>query len=144
MGRVIRLLGLGAVVTMTLLAWTKGAAGRQEATASNGWVKLPDTGETTASAFAVVKNLTMYDIYLVSAVSEVADKVEFREAGDGEAKAVPEITVPAYGSVSMAPDGLYLLLVDLEHPLQEGENVPLTLTTASNIKLRVRAVVRKK
>ena len=85
----------------------------------------------------------MYDIYLVSAVSDVAGKVEFRKSGDGEAKAVAELTVPAYGKLTLRPEGVHLLLVDLKRPLQEDESVPLTLTTDGNVKLRIQAVVRK-
>ena len=77
----------------------------------------------------------MYDVYLVSAASDVAGKVEFRKTGDGEAKAVPELTVPAYGKLTMGPDGVHLLLVELKRPLQEDESVPLTLTTDGNVKL---------
>ncbi len=112
--------GLGVVVIMTLLVGAHGSAGGQEATASDGWVMLPAAGETTANAFAVVRNPTMYDVYLVSAASDVAGKVEFRKTGDGEAKAVPGLTVPAYGKLTMGPDGVHLL---------EDESVPLTLMT---------------
>ena len=51
--------------------------------ASEGWVQLPADGETSASAFVVVRNPGMYDVYLVSGSSEVAAKVELRQGGDG-------------------------------------------------------------
>lgn len=133
----------GVAVTMTLVAGAHLRAQGQEATAADGWVELPAAGETTTSAFAVVRNPTMYDIYLVSATSDVAGKVEFRKPGDGEAKAVPELTVPAYGKLAMERDGAHLLLVDLKRPLHENESVALTLTTDGNVKLRIQAVVRK-
>ena len=135
--------GLGVMVIVTLLLGAHGGGAGQEATASDGWVQLPAAGETTATAFAVVRNPTMYDFYLVSAASDVAGKVEFRKTGDGEAETVRELTVPAYGKLTMGPDGVHLLLVELKRPLQEDESVPLTLTTDGNIKLRVQAVVRK-
>ena len=134
---VIGVFGIG--VAMTLLAGAQG----QEATAADGWVQLPAAGETTTSAFAVVRNPTMYDVYLVSAASDVAGKVEFRKNGDGEAKAVRELTVPAYGKLTMGPDGVHLLLVDLKRPLQVEQSVPLTLTTDGSVELRIQAVVRK-
>ena len=88
-------------------------------------------------------NFFIQTFYLVSAASDVAGKVEFRKTGDGEAKAVPELTVPAYGKLTMGPDGVHLLLVELKRPLQEDESVPLTLTTDGNVKLGIQAVVRK-
>lgn len=135
--------GLGVAVAMTLAAGAHLSARGQDVTAKEGWVALPAAGETTASAFAVIRNPTMYDIYLVSAVSDVAGRVEFRKRSDGEAKAVAELTVPAYGKLTMGADGVHLLLVDLKRPLQEDESVPLTLTTDGNVKLRIQAVVRK-
>ncbi len=127
-----------------LLAAAPGNATRDEVSASKGWVQLPSDGETSASAFVVVKNPTMYDIYLVSATTAVAGKVEFRDARDGEAKSVREVTVPAYGSMSMTADGVHLSLVDLERPLETGETIPLTITTDASAKLRVQAVVRER
>lgn len=135
--------GLGVTLAMTLMAGAHVSAQGPEVTASEAWVELPAAGETTASAFAIVRNPTMYDIYLVSAVSDVAGKVEFRKPSDGEAKAVAELTVPAYGKLTLRPEGVHLLLVDLKRPLQEDESVPLTLTTDGNVKLRIQAVVRK-
>ncbi len=85
----------------------------------------------------------MYDIYIVSAVSEIAGKVEFRETSGGEAKAAPELTVPAYGKLTMGADSAHLLLVDLNRPLEEDESVPLTLTTDGGLQLKVQAIVRK-
>lgn len=129
-------------IATALLFGAHVSRGGQEVTASDGWVQLPAPGENNASAFAVVSNPTMYDIYLVSAVSEIAGKVEFREASGGEAKAVRELTVPAYGKLSMGSAGAHLVLVDLKRPLEDGESVPLTITTDGSVKLRVQAVVR--
>lgn len=129
-------------ISATLLMGVHVSTGAQEPAASDGWVKLPAEGETSAGAFAVVRNPTMYDIYLVSAVSEVAGKIEFRETSGGDAKPMPELTVPAYGKLTMTPDGAHLLLVDLKHPLKKDEAVPLTITTDGGAKLSVNAVVR--
>jgi copper(I)-binding protein len=122
------------------------AAGQKEPSVSDGWVKAPAPGDTTAAAFATVENPGMYAIYLLSATTDAADKVEFREAGpDGalKAQAIAEVTVPAYESVTMSPKGLQLLLVGLKRPLKEGDMVPLTLTTELGLKLYVAAPVRQ-
>ena len=114
--------------------------------ASKGWVKVPAPGETMTAAFAVVENPTMYDVYLVSATADVAGKVEFREKVNGnnaEAQVKKFVTVPAYGSVIMDPNGVYLVLMDLKRPLKETDPVSLTLTTDVGVALRVSASVRK-
>lgn len=136
---------ISSVFTATWLLFvaSQTGAGGQEASAASGWVQLPSDGETSARAFVVVKNPTMYDVYVVSAASGVSGKVEIRDAVGDDAKTVGEITVPAYGTLRMKADGVHLRLVDLERPLEEGETVRLTLTTDGSVKLLVRAVVRK-
>ena len=141
--------GLAWLVVVVALEVAAGAgvmAGQgAAATASKGWVKAPGAGETTATAFAVVENPTMYDVYLTSAAADVAGKVEFREKADGSAAAQAKkfVMVPAYGSVSMDPKGVYLLLMELKRPLKEADQVSLTLTTDAGVALKVSAVVRK-
>ena len=122
------------------------AAAQGRISASDGKVKLPAAGETQAMAFVTVENPTMYAIYVTSAASDAAGKVELRDAGqDGAArlKAVEFITVPAYGRVDMGANGVHLLLRDLKRPLKEGDAVALTLTTDVDVTLKLQAVVRK-
>lgn len=136
-----RVVGLGGVVGVAVvLGAGVGVAQQDGVSASKGWVKLPTVGETTAAAFAVVNNPTMYDVYLVSATTDVAEKVEFRQTPDQSLK---ELTVPAYGAVAMGADGVHLLLTDLKRPLEENEHVSLTLETSDGITMTVSAVVRK-
>ena len=134
---------MGALAIGIIMTFVAASAQAQEPTAKEGWVQLPESGETSAKAFALVKNPGMYDVYLVSASSDVAGKVEFRRAGDSETKAVGELTVPAYGKLSMGPDGVHVVLVDLKHSLKADESVSITLTTDSNVKIRIKATVRK-
>ena len=108
---------------------------------SSAWVKLPAAGETAAHAYAIVENPTMYDFYVVSATADVAGSIEIRRAGkDGP---VTEVTVPAYGQLSMNQQGVHLVLKDLKKPLAESDKVSLTLVTEVGTKLTVDAVVKK-
>ena len=126
-------------ILILALSLTAAAATAQELSASDGKVELPAEGETTARAFGKIANPTMYDVYVVSASTSVAGKVEMRR-GDEDA-ALREITVPAYGAVSMAADGMHLRLVDLKRPLEAGESVTLSLKTDGNVTLKLTAVV---
>ena len=114
--------------------------------ASNAWVKAPASGETTASAFVVVDNPTMYDVYLVSASTDAAGSVQFQrapKAADGKPEPVSSLTAPAYGMVELKPDGVYLLLSDLKRPLNPGDTVELTLMTDGGVAIAATAEVRK-
>ena len=134
-------IGFGGVVGVAVVLGAGVAVAQQDdVSASKGWVKLPSAGETTAVAFAVVNNPTMYDVYLVSATTDVAEKVEFRQTADQSVKA---LTVPAYGAVAMGTDGVHLLLTGLKRPLEENERISLTLKTSDGITMTVSAVVRK-
>jgi copper(I)-binding protein len=129
----------GFLMVMLLVTGSVSAQG-QSPKITGGWVELPSGGEASASAFAVIQNPTMYDVYLVSAASEVAGKVELREGDSDERK---EPVIPAYGKLTMKPDGTHIVLMDLKRPLEEGESIPMTITTDSSLKLRFKAVVRK-
>jgi copper(I)-binding protein len=61
-------------------------------TASDAWV-TESAADGTAAAYLTISNPTMYDIYVVSATSDVAGQIELRQ---GE-KTVKEITVPSFG-----------------------------------------------
>jgi copper(I)-binding protein len=138
-----------AIVVLAVFGGTIDAATQAQAavSASKAWIKLPAPGEETAQAFVIVENQTMYDVYVVSASTEVAEAVQFFEPAPtrtAEPMVVKEITAPAFGRLEMTPSGAYLQLVGLTRPLLEGETITLTLTTDGGVALEVRAVVRAK
>ena len=139
MVRIVLLL-LGALAVDGVVAQEKVVS------ASKAWVKAPAAGETTATAFVVVDNPTMYDVYLVSASTEVAGSVQFQRApktADAKPEPVSALTAPAYGMVELKPDGVYLLLSDLKRPINAGDIVVLRLTTDGGVVLEATAQVRK-
>ena len=77
------------VVAWMFLAAVAVNAGGQEITVPEGWIELPADGATTASVFVVVKNPTMYDVYLVSAVSEGCGEGGAPPNGRGHGKEPP-------------------------------------------------------
>ena len=138
-----------AVVVLTALSGAAAAATQVQTPvfASKAWIRLPAPGEEIAQAFVVVENQTMYDVYVVSASTEVAEAVRFFEpAGNpaAEPTMVKEVTAPAFGRLEMTPNGVYLQLVGLTRPLLEGETIRITLTTDGGLALEVAATVRPK
>jgi copper(I)-binding protein len=146
MSRTRRLVATSAITIVAALASVVPAAQDKGVNASNGWVKLPATGETQAMAFVTIENPGMYEVNVVSARSDAAGKVELRDAaqsGEASRKAITFITVPAYGRVDMSSVGVHLLLLDMKRPIKEGDAVTLTLSTDSDITLTVAAQVNK-
>jgi copper(I)-binding protein len=134
-----------AALLLALSSLGMAAQGKRVA-ASEGWVKLPSAGQTQAMAFVAIENPTMYGIYVTSASSDAAGKVELRDGsqvGDARLKPVEFISVAAYESLDMGPNGPHLMLLDLKRALKEGDRVSLALITDNAGTLDVSAVVRK-
>jgi copper(I)-binding protein len=113
--------------------------------ASDGWIKTPAAGATTAMAFVEIENPTQYDVYFTSGSTDAAGKVEFRDSSKGadpKAQTVEFVIAPAYGSLSMDQKGVHMMLVDLKRPLKEGDKVSVTLANQDGVKLQVAAAVR--
>jgi copper(I)-binding protein len=148
MGGLRRLAGIVAIAAVLATALVSGsaAADQKSIAASEGWVKLPGAGDTSATAYVVIDNPTMYDIYIVSAASDAAADVEFRQktaAADATAQSVKEIAASAYTKLELTTDGAHLILRNLKRALREGEIVTLTFTTDGGLVLQAPAVVRK-
>ncbi len=83
----------------------------------------------------------MYDVYLVSARSDVAGAITFRQGTAGATKEVKELVVPAFGTLEMTPDSAHLRLSALKKPLAEKDSVAIDITTDGNVVIEVKAVV---
>lgn len=130
---------------MLALAITVGTAADQgpAITAADAWVAEPAAAATTALAYLTVNNPTMYDIYVVSATSTAAEKIELRKGSGESAKPVKEITVSSYGFAELKAGEDHLALVNLKRPLKAGDTVDLTLMTEGGVKLVLAALVKK-
>ena len=127
------------------LAFAASVSARQGAapSAADAWVAEPAAGATSALAYLTVNNPGMYDIYVVSATSSAAEKVELKQGSGAAAKAVTSITISSYGSAELKADGEHLELVNLKRPLKAGDTVDLTLKTDGGVNIVVSAVVKK-
>jgi copper(I)-binding protein len=135
---------VSATAVAVLLALGVSTASAQKVVeTSDGWIRLPSAGETTARAFATIDNPTMYDVYFVSAAADVAESVQFLQvaAGGGPGTLVKELTAPAYGKVELKPDGVHLVLNGLKRPLKPGETIAITIATETNA-VTLNAVVK--
>lgn len=121
------------------------AGQKDNVAASTAWIKTPAPRETATMAFVNIDNPTAYDVFFTSGTTDAAGKVELRDkskGADARAQTVDFVTVPAYGSLSMDQNSVYLMLVDLKRPLKPGEMVSLTLSTQDGLKVQVSAPVR--
>jgi periplasmic copper chaperone A len=133
-------LGLAAVDSSSSLR-----AQAPEVTAAQGWVRPYAAGQATALAGAVVENTSAYVVYVTAAETDVASRIELRDASksDPTSQAVKFIAIPAFGSLTMDPEGAHLVLSGLKRPLKAGERVALTLRTDQNLRIPVAATVAR-
>jgi periplasmic copper chaperone A len=128
----------GAAVALMLAT---GVSAQAAPSASDAWVAAPAAGATTAEAYVVVDNPTMYEIFVVSVTADIAGSAEIVQGDAGER--VKELSVPSYGRTELKPGAVRIRLKDLKGPLKEGDSVPLTLTTEGGVILKIAAAVKK-
>ena len=132
---------LAAVVTALLV--TVDLSAQAPVTASSGWVMEPAAGATSTSAYAVIENPTMYEVYVTAVATDAAESAEVADGPATAPKSVRELAVPAYGRTELKPDGVRFLLKDLKKPLKAGDAVELTLTTDGGVVIKLTAAVKK-
>ena len=92
----------------------------------------------TASVYLRINNPTMYDIYVTSATSAAAGKVEIY-SGD---KAASDLTVSSYGTLELKAGETFLRLSDLKRALKAGESITVTMMTDGGVTIVATAVVK--
>ncbi len=105
------------VSAIAVLVWAQPATTATDAT-------IVRSG-AAASVYLTLNNPSMYDIYVMSATSDAAGKVELYSAD----KPVDNLTVAAYGSLELKAGGMFLRLSDLTRELKAGESITVTMLT---------------
>ena len=107
---------------------------------------VPPNAENTG-IFMVIRNQGDKDVKLIGAESSAAKKVELHtvieEGGMKKMRPVPSITVKAKGETVLKPGDYHVMLIGLNKPLQEGNEVPLTLKFDDGSSQTLNAPVRK-
>jgi periplasmic copper chaperone A len=130
------------IAAAAALLMTAEVAAQAPISASGGWVMAPAAGATSTSAYAVIENPSMYEIYVVGVTSDASASAEVADGPAEATKAVKELAVPAYGRAELKPGGTHIRLKELKKPLKPGDSVELTLTTDSGTILKVTAPVK--
>jgi copper(I)-binding protein len=131
---------LGLVLSASTVDWPVSAHLQRTVRAMDGWIK--PGGPTEATAFVVVDNGTMYDIYLVGAESDAAGSVELVQTTNGKTARVKEVPVAAFDRLEMSADGTFLKLSHLKRAFKSGETATILLVTDAGERLSVAAVVK--
>ncbi|MFI2819001.1 copper chaperone PCu(A)C [Vreelandella piezotolerans] len=124
-------------------------AGHSAIEAEQPWTRATPPGAGAGGGFVTLTNHGDGDDMLIGATSPVTERVEIHIMEmDGDVMRMAPlpggIELPAGGSVTLAPGGLHLMLMELDSPIVEGEPVPVTLefqhAEPMEIELRVLSV----
>lgn len=102
------------------------AAADPPVSVEQAWARATIGMARPAAAYATVRNDGDTSIALIGVVAEISGAASIHESAtdsDGVARmrAVESLTVPAGGSVTLAPGGYHIMLMQLTEPLVEGQ-----------------------
>ena len=141
-----RLVAGSAFALSLLLASVALAA--EPVVASNAWARASMPGQQVGAAYLELRSAA--GATLTAAESPAAASVEihtmFMNNGVMQMRRLEKLALPAGETVKLAPGGMHLMLFGLKKPLQQGEQVALTLhlryADGNTGKLEVRAPVK--
>jgi copper(I)-binding protein len=124
-----------AALTSCLLVQTVHAEGAASGNlvVTQAWSRATPGGAKVAGGYLTIENRGAVADRLLSGSTERAKKLELHEmaVSDGVMTMRPiegGLTIEPGRSVKFAPGGNHLMLVDLNAPLRQGEQVPVTLS----------------
>ena len=102
---------------------------------SGARLTLPAVSGRPGAVYFTLANTGRSPVKLVAAYLEGAGKAEMHETVGGAMKPLPEVEVPAGGSVRFAPGGKHVMAFDLATSLKPGGSTELTLSFADGDKI---------
>ena len=108
---------------------------------TDGWVREAPPTSRVLAAYMQIINLTDSELTVTGITSPDFEAAELHrtvvENGMARMLPVPELTIPAGGSITLAPGGLHLMLMMPAGPLPAGSDVPLEMTAADGRSFRL-------
>ncbi|MBU8543582.1 MULTISPECIES: copper chaperone PCu(A)C [Roseomonadaceae] len=121
--------GLGALIGLAATRAQAQGHAHGPIQAEAGWSRAAGAGRVGAG-FLTLRNSGAAD-RLVAARADIARTVELhthiRDGNVMRMRPVEAIDLPAGETVTLAPGGLHIMLIDLKQALRQGESVPVTL-----------------
>lgn len=131
-----------AVLFIATPAWAQPPVVIEDA-----WVRAAPPGATMQAGYLTVRNATGSAVRIVGVESPQFARVEMHESmlhdGVAHMQPVAAIEVPPRGSVSLAPGGLHLMLMEPLQVFADGDKVILTLDFADGWSVEFDATVRR-
>jgi copper(I)-binding protein len=112
----------------------------------NAWIREPPPGTDMGAAYLTLRNPGPRPVTVVGFECPLAEAAMLHETRieSGQARMRPRasLDIPPAQAVSLAPDGLHVMLHGLKRALRSGERVPLVVVLADGGRISVSALVR--
>jgi len=95
-------------------AWARATPGKAETGAAYLTIQSPTADRLVSISTPVAKNAELHTMSMSGGVMQM--------------RPVAGIDIPAGKTVTLKPGGEHVMLLGLNHPLQQGQSFPLTLT----------------
>jgi periplasmic copper chaperone A len=135
-----------AFATLSLIAASALAATPATSVqVSNGWVRwLP--AKLPAAGYAVIRNNGDQPVKLIGTDSSDYGMAmlhrSMQKNGKDTMQMVDALSIPAHGTIKLAPGGYHLMLMNPKHPIKPGDTVHITLHFAGGETLQATWPVR--
>lgn len=110
--------------------WLPAAYAADDVAVKNAWARATAPGQRTASVYLDISSRS--EAAIVSVSSPDAKSAEIHESrtegGIMKMRRLDRLALPAKKSVSLAPGGLHVMLIDIAHPLQPKNKVHVEFT----------------
>jgi copper(I)-binding protein len=120
------------LVLLLLLASSALAADEGKITVGAAWARATPPAVTVGVAYLTIVNAGKGSDRLIAVSSPVAGRAELhvnlREGDVVQMRSVSAVEILPGDHIEFKPSGLHVMLVDLRHPLKEGDHFPITLT----------------
>jgi copper(I)-binding protein len=133
------------MLTVSLLLGTLAHAATL--TIEDAYVRATPPHTQNSAAFMLIKNNSDASLELVSASSDIAERVELHShiMNDGmmQMRQVKSITIDANDSAELRPGSFHVMFLGLKSPLAEGDSVKLKLYFDNGEEIVIDAPIKK-
>lgn len=135
----LHLAGIALVLLLVLVSWARAVGTGDGLRVESGWIRALPLAIPSAGYFTL-HNDTRSDKVLVAAQSDACGLISIHKTettgGICRMRDMPEVDVPAKGSVSFAPQSYHLMCVKARPALKPGATVAVTLIFKDGTRLR--------
>ncbi len=134
------------IVGLMALAMLGGCGAKPSAAVDGAWVRLPAVAGRPGAAYFTLK-AGATPLTLLSLKTPAAVRTELHESMAGHSgmmtmTPLPQVDVPADGTVAFAPGGKHAMLFDIDPALKAGGTTRVTLAFADGTTIEAPATIR--